>query len=98
MTYQSYLLATLIEELAEVIHAAAKCQRFVDPDGWKVLVPPDHGDDREPAQEGLVNELNDVIAVLEMLELPPGVGDQGAIVEKKERVVRHWEQRKKFKV
>lgn len=59
MNRQEYLLVCLVEELSEMQHAASKCLRFTPED----VCPERKIKNRLKLQD----ELNDVVAVLEML-------------------------------
>jgi len=84
MTYIEHLMSCLGEEAAEVTQAASKANRFAIngtyPDGTGNV-------------EMIVRELNDLYAVVEMLQelgvAFDGLGDRDAIEAKKSRVQQH---------
>lgn len=83
-----YLLTCLAEEAGEVVQAACKAGRFGVTDAH-----PDRN--LLPNNEYIVRELNDQLAVVEMLRdagVPlPGIGDRAAINAKKQRVLEYME-------
>lgn len=61
MTTREHLLVILMEECAEVIHRASKLLRFGPADRDPA--------DGKPSTDGLVDELNDLAATINMLEI-----------------------------
>ncbi len=87
MNKTEHLLTCLAEECAEVGQAAAKALRFGIGD-----MPPNGG---LPNNEYIVREVNDVLAIIELLidhglKLD-GIGDQVSIDEKKAKVAHFME-------
>ena len=78
MTRREHLLDILIEECAEVIHRATKAKRF----GMDEIQPEQPLDNRDR----LVAELNDLIAVADMVLGSKGWVDESMVVAKKRKV------------
>lgn len=85
LSIQDYLLSCLAEECGEVVQLVGKSHRF----GLDDFGP----NDPTPNRERLAAELNDIIAIAEMLTENgvdlPGVFEAGAQQRKKDKVLKY---------
>lgn len=85
MNKSEYLLTKLAEECSEIIQAVSKIQTFGLKDVW-----PGRGVSN---QENLIMEMNDFIAVVEMLNevgIIPNGWIRSVLVDVKIKKVKHW--------
>lgn len=82
MNRTQILLIKLSEECNEVSHRVAKVLQF----GYDDVQP--GFDSKETNQKRLIGEINDLLGVLEMLELP-GVHDEKAMERKRKKVEKY---------
>jgi len=79
MTRLQYLLDCLAEECAEIAYHASKAQRFGLDDVNPHQIEPDNN------RETIIYELNDLAAVIQMLQDEPG-GFEGQFIHSPERI------------
>ena len=90
MTRHEHLMTIAMEECAEVAQRIAKAQRF----GMSQIQQdaddqPQENPDRLSNRTRIINEFNDLVAVLEMLDITLAVIDGPRIVAKIEKVERY---------